>query len=154
MSVFTDNPWEHMCHIQTDDVAVPFSSFREFVNEYKRMNPEGCYFDDDVLQYFGEDIDRMRMGKYASYWFFSCKYKVNPDDGTLVSEYCPWKNPPEGIVVCSGLCEPRELYTVYKFRNLSERTCQIDEVYFDAKTLTPLSALSRHNVNILEPVIK
>lgn len=39
----------------------PFNSVETFIQEYYRCNPDGHYFDPDILKYFGEDKALMRV---------------------------------------------------------------------------------------------
>lgn len=40
---------------------VPFDSLESFIAEYYRHNPDGHYFDPEMLKYFGEDKALMRV---------------------------------------------------------------------------------------------
>ena len=40
---------------------VPFGSLESFIAEYYRHNPDGHYFDPEMLKYFGEDKALMRV---------------------------------------------------------------------------------------------
>ena len=39
----------------------PFNSVETFIQEYYRRNPDGHYFDPEMLKYFGEDKALMRV---------------------------------------------------------------------------------------------
>ena len=39
----------------------PFNSVETFIQEYYRRNPDGYYFDPEMLEYFGEDKALMRV---------------------------------------------------------------------------------------------
>ena len=70
---------------------VPFDSLESFIAEYYRHNPDGHYFDPEMLKYFGEDKALMRdmfgNGPFKPYYVLvrppKVKYQVETWDCVL-----------------------------------------------------------------------
>lgn len=111
----------------SEENALPFSSVDEFIAEYNRRNPNGHYFDPEMLALYGEERTNMRLSTMVYHICTQC-----PDVYVFTSTY--------SCKQCQG-CGEGEYYALIKITNkyLSPVSIvpQRQVVFFDAETLKP-----------------
>lgn len=105
-----------------------FHSLKEFVTEYYRLNPDGHYFDNPTLYYYGEKLSEMRVSRDA---------ELLPANGsTLIGgKYFTMPQWYEAFYLIKKVRRPR---LGFADTDVSRFHDQTEVVYFDAATLQPV----------------
>lgn len=139
--------------------SVPFSSLAEFIAEYKKLNPDGHYFDDDVMEYFHESPKNLRVLSSIVYCCMHCpdettKWPGDPSEShgnriDTIPRWCPFRAYEHGLAkpymenteVGCGRDEPVGFYVLEKIHLHAHNQMSYTYKYFEVDTLKPTSKL-------------